>query len=53
MALKQNTVPSALVAAALAFEPCQHVGITQLGKLLSDGQVLLAAVHPASLCAAA
>jgi hypothetical protein len=44
MALKQNTVPSALVAAALAFKPFQHVGITPHGKLLWDGQVLLAAL---------
>jgi hypothetical protein len=35
-----------LVTAALAFEPFQHVGITLHGKLLLDGQVLLA-----TLCA--
>jgi hypothetical protein len=46
MALKQNTVPSALVAAALAFKPFQHVGSTPHGKLLWDGQVLLAVVRP-------
>jgi hypothetical protein len=44
MALKQNIVPSALVAAALAFEPFQHVGIYPHGKLAFDGQVLLAAL---------
>jgi hypothetical protein len=33
-----------LVAAALAFELFQHVGITPQGKLLLDGQVLLAAL---------
>jgi hypothetical protein len=33
-----------LVAAALAFEPFQHVGIYALGKRLLDGQVLLAAL---------
>jgi hypothetical protein len=44
MAFKQNTAPSAWVAAALAFEPFQHVGITPHGKLLLDGQVLLAAL---------
>jgi hypothetical protein len=44
MALKQRIVPSAWVATALAFEPLQHVGITPQGKLLLDGQVLLAAL---------
>jgi hypothetical protein len=52
MALRKNTVPTVLVAAALAFAPFQHVGITPHGKRLLDGQVLLAAVRPASLCAA-
>jgi hypothetical protein len=33
------------LAAALAFEPFQHVGITSHGKLLLDGQVLLAALR--------
>jgi hypothetical protein len=40
----QNIVQSTLVAAALAFEPFQHVGITPRGKLLWDGQVKLAAL---------
>ncbi len=40
----QNTVQSALVAAALAFEPFQHVSITPHGKLLLDGPVILAAL---------
>jgi hypothetical protein len=53
MALKQRIVQSAWLAAALAFEPFQHVGITPHDKLLLDGQVLLAAVRPASLCAEA
>jgi hypothetical protein len=44
MALRKNTVQSAWVAAALAFEPFQHVGITPHGRLLLDGQVLLAAL---------
>jgi hypothetical protein len=44
MALKQRIVQSAWVAAALAFEPFQHVGITPHGKLLLDGQVKLAAL---------
>jgi hypothetical protein len=35
----QNIVQSALVAAALAFEPFQHVGITLHGQLLLDGSV--------------
>jgi hypothetical protein len=46
MALVQNIVQSTLVAAALAFEPFQHVGITPHGKLLLDGQAL-----PPTLCA--
>jgi hypothetical protein len=46
MALAQNMVQSALVAAALAFMPFQHVGITPPGKLLLDGQVLLDVVRP-------
>jgi hypothetical protein len=33
-----------LVAAALAFEPLQHVGIYPHGKLLFDGPVKLAAL---------
>jgi hypothetical protein len=33
-----------LVAAALAFEPFQHIGITPHGKLLMYGPVLLAAL---------
>jgi hypothetical protein len=41
----QNIVQSAWVAADLAFEPFQHVGIYPHGQLLLDGQVLLAAVH--------
>jgi hypothetical protein len=44
MALCKNMVLSALVTAALAFEPFQHVGITLHGKRLSDGQVLIAAL---------
>jgi hypothetical protein len=44
MALCKNTVRSALVAAALNFEPFQHVGITPHGKLLLDGPVKLAAL---------
>jgi hypothetical protein len=44
MALAQNIVQSAWVAAALAFAPFQHVGITPHGKLLLGGQVLLAAL---------
>jgi hypothetical protein len=44
MALCKNIDQSAWVAAALAFEPFQHVGITPHGKLLLDGPVLLAAL---------
>jgi hypothetical protein len=48
MALCKNIVQSAWVGAALAFEPFQHVGITQHGKLLLDGSIKLAALctHP-------
>jgi hypothetical protein len=46
MELKQNTVPSAWVASALAFEPFQHVGITPHDKLLLDGHAKLAAPSP-------
>ena len=46
MALCKNIVQPALVAAALAFEPFQHVGIYPHGKLLLDGAVQLA-----TLCA--
>jgi hypothetical protein len=44
VALAQNIVQSAWAAAALAFEPLQHVGITLHGKLLLDAPVLLAAL---------
>jgi hypothetical protein len=44
MALAQNSVQSALVAAALAFQPFQHVGITPHGQLVLDGRVKLAAL---------
>jgi hypothetical protein len=42
--LAQNIVQAALVAAALAFEPFQHVGIYPYRELLSDGTVKLAAL---------
>jgi 5'-deoxynucleotidase YfbR-like HD superfamily hydrolase len=41
----QNIFQSALVAAALAFQPFQQVGITSHGKLVVDGLVQLAAVR--------
>lgn len=34
MALKQNTVQSASVAAALAYALCQHIGLAPHSKLL-------------------
>jgi hypothetical protein len=40
----QYIVQSALVTAALAFEPFQHVCIYPQGKLLFDGQIKLAAL---------
>jgi hypothetical protein len=44
--IAQNIVQPALVAAALAFEPFQHVSITPHGQMLFDGLVLLAAARP-------
>jgi hypothetical protein len=44
MPLKQNIAQSALVAAALAFKPFQHVGIYPHGQLLFNGPVKLAAL---------
>jgi hypothetical protein len=44
MAVCKNILQSVLVAAALAFEPFQHVGITPNGMLLLDGPEKLAAL---------
>jgi hypothetical protein len=51
MALAQNSVQSALVTAALAFKPFQHVGIYPHGQLLFDGPVKLAALCTLPVCA--
>jgi hypothetical protein len=45
----QNTVQSAWVAAALAFEPFQHVGITPHGELLLDEPVKLDTLHTSAI----
>jgi hypothetical protein len=44
MALKQNIVQSVWVAAALAFEPFQHVGTILHSQLQLDGPVKLTAL---------